>query len=396
MKTKIFILIVAMFLFNGLANSRELNDLAILSSMGIELDEDGNYLITVQILNTKKPDSSSGNSSSGESGTSNVTVFKSNSSTIHGALRDIVLQSSKKIYIAHMELLLVSEEVAKTDMFDILDFFIRDNENSNNFILAVTKDTTPKEVLEILTPLETNPTQSIKNTIKATYKNKGTTIDNILTENIQIMLKPGMNMVAASVGIDGEVKKEEGSDNINSSASSAKVIAKELAYFDKKSLMGYLTEEEGLYYNLGLDDLKSGMLNMGTKEDGYVVEILNAKSSSTPRVENDKYIIDFNFDLSCAITEISREKKIETFDEEVIIQKEIEERIKNGFESFANKCKNEYESDLIGFGNIYYKRLNKEYEKLMAKYGDDYLKHIDINTNVKVKLVNEGSVMSIW
>ena len=42
MKTKIFILIVAMFLFNGLANSRELNDLAILSSMGIELDEDGN------------------------------------------------------------------------------------------------------------------------------------------------------------------------------------------------------------------------------------------------------------------------------------------------------------------------------------------------------------------
>lgn len=396
MKTKIFILIVAMFLFNGLANSRELNDLAILSSMGIELDEDGNYLITVQILNTKKPDSSSGNSSSGESGTSNVTVFKSNSSTIHGALRDIVLQSSKKIYIAHMELLLVSEEVAKTDMFDILDFFIRDNENSNNFILAVTKDTTPKEVLEILTPLETNPTQSIKNTIKATYKNKGTTIDNILTENIQIMLKPGMNMVAASVGIDGEVKKEEGSDNINSSASSAKVIAKELAYFDKKSLMGYLTEEEGLYYNLGLDDLKSGMLNMGTKEDGYVVEILNAKSSSTPRVENDKYIIDFNFDLSCAITEISREKKIETFDEEVIIQKEIEERIKNGFESFANKCKNEYESDLIGFGNIYYKRLNKEYEKLMAKYGDDYLKHIDINTNVKIKLVNEGSVMSIW
>lgn len=396
MKTKIFILIVAMFLFNGLANSRELNDLAILSSMGIELDEDGNYLITVQILNTKKPDSSSGNSSSGESGTSNVTVFKSNSSTIHGALRDIVLQSSKKIYIAHMELLLVSEEVAKTDMFDILDFFIRDNENSNNFILAVTKDTTPKEVLEILMPLETNPTQSIKNTIKATYKNKGTTIDNILTENIQIMLKPGMNMVAASVGIDGEVKKEEGSDNINSSASSAKVIAKELAYFDKKSLMGYLTEEEGLYYNLGLDDLKSGMLNMGTKEDGYVVEILNAKSTSTPRVENDKYIIDFNFDLSCAITEISREKKIETFDEEVIIQKEIEERIKNGFESFANKCKNEYESDLIGFGNIYYKRLNKEYEKLMAKYGDDYLKHIDINTNVKIKLVNEGSVMSIW
>lgn len=396
MKTKIFILIVAMFLFNGLANSRELNDLAILSSMGIELDEDGNYLITVQILNTKKQDSSSGDNSSGGNGTSNVAIFKSNSSTIHGALRDIVLQSSKKIYIAHMELLLVSEEVAKTDMYTILDFFIRDNENSNDFILAVTKDTTPKEVLEILTPLETNPTQSIKNTIKATYKNKGTTIDNILTENIQIMLKPGINMVAASVGIDGEVKKEEGSDNINSSASDAKVIAKELAYFNEKYLMGYLTEEEGFYYNLGLDDLKSGMLNMGTKEDGYVVEILNAKSSSTPRVENDKYIIDFNFELSCAITEISREKKIESFDEEIIIQKEIEEKIKNGFESFANKCKNEYESDLIGFGNIYYKRLNKEYEKLIAKYGEDYLKHIDINTNVKVKLVNEGSVMSIW
>lgn len=396
MKTKIFFLIVAMFVFSGLSNSRELNDLAILSSMGIEIGEDGNYLITVQILNTKKEGSSGNDSSSGGNAPSVVTVFKSSSSTIHGALRDIVLQSPKKLYIAHMELLLVSEEVASTNMYEVLDFFIRDNENSNDFILAVTKDTTPKEVLEVLTSLETNPTQSIKNSIETTYKNKGTTIDNMLSENIQIMLKPGINMVAASVSLEGNAKDGESEDSIKETDKETKIITQGLAYFGPKTLKGFLTQEEGLYYNLAIDNVEMGMINMGTKENGYVAEILKASSSSKPRVEDDKYIIDFNIEVKCAITEISKDRHIESLEEQNEIEKEIKERIENDFYNFIEKCKNEYNSDIIGLGNIYYKKLNKEYEKLQEKYGEDYFKHIDVYTNVEVNLVNEGSVMSIW
>lgn len=396
MKTKIFFLIIAMFLFNGLNNSRELNDLAILSAMGIEIGEDGNYLVTVQILNTKKQNSSGSDSSSSGDEPSVVTVFKSSSSTVHGALRDIVLQSPKKIYIAHMELLLVSEEIARENMFEILDFFIRDNENSNDFILAITKDTTPKEVLNVLTSLETNPAQSMKNSIETTYKNKGTTIDNILSENIQVMLKKGINMVATTVGLEGKSKEGENEESIKNTDDETKIVTKELAYFDTKNLKGFLTLEEGLYYNLARNDIKGAMINIGNKEEGYVAEILKATTSSKPRVENDNYIIDFNIEISCAITEISKERHIENVAEQEEIQDEIKEKVTEEFNNFIYKCQNEYDSDIIGLGNIYYKKLNKEYENLIAKYGQDYLKHISIYTDVNVKLVNEGSVMSIW
>ncbi|MDD3303541.1 MAG: Ger(x)C family spore germination protein [Clostridia bacterium] len=395
MKIKIFFLIVAMFLFNGLNNARELNDLAIVSAIGVDVDEKGQYVLTAQVLNTKKQNSSGGSSSSGGQ-PSLITVFNSSSSSVHGALRDMVDQSPKKLYIAHMELLLVSEKVAKSNMFETLDFFIRDNENSNDFILAITKDTSPKDILEVLTPLETNPTQSIKDSIEVTYKNKGTTIHNILSQNISIMLKPGINMVSVSIGLEGNPKEGQSEENIKNSNSKTKITVKELAYFDNRTLQGYLNEEEGIYYNLARNDLESAMLNLGTKEDGFVAEIIEAKCNSATKVENEEYIIDFDFKVKCAITEISKDKHVENLEEINTMQKQIEEKIKSEFISFVDNCKNKYNSDLIGFGNLYYKNMNKEYEKMQSKYGNDYLKHINVNCNVEVSLVNEGSVMSVW
>ena len=142
MRYKILIILIAMFLLNGLNNSREINDLAIVSAIGIDKVDDTNYRVSAIVLNPSKEESGSGSSSS-----SKMILYEGEDSTIQEAIRKMILESPRKLYLAHMELLLISESVAKEDLTNVLDFFIRDNEGSNKFLFVLAKEVEPREIL---------------------------------------------------------------------------------------------------------------------------------------------------------------------------------------------------------------------------------------------------------
>lgn len=125
MKSKVAMLLIFVFMFNGLKDARQLNDLSILSAIGIDINKDGEYIITSQVLNTQKADNSSGSTSGGTS----VVTYETTKKSVHEALRSTIEKVPNKLYIGHLELLLVSEEAAKNnDILDTIDFFLRDNE----------------------------------------------------------------------------------------------------------------------------------------------------------------------------------------------------------------------------------------------------------------------------
>ena len=145
MKAKILFLLIVMFVLNGFSNERELNELAIASAIGIDYDTKTNeYIITAQILNNKK-ENSSGSGSGSLNSSSEIVVINSKSPSVQSALRNIIEESPKKLYLAHMKLLLISEKMAKSqDILDTLNFFIRDNEGSNDFMMGITRNSTPQ------------------------------------------------------------------------------------------------------------------------------------------------------------------------------------------------------------------------------------------------------------
>ena len=111
MRYKLIVIIIAMILLNGLNNSRELNDLAIVSAIGID-KEDGNFKVSAIVLNPEKQDSGSSSSSA----SNKMIVYEKTASSVQEAIRSMILESPKRLYLAHMELLLISEEVAKKDL----------------------------------------------------------------------------------------------------------------------------------------------------------------------------------------------------------------------------------------------------------------------------------------
>ena len=137
MKRYIFAFIILVLYFGGLNSVRELGDLAIVKAVSIDKREDGKYEISAIVIDTKDKE----NKDKG-------IMITSVGDSVHMAARDMVDISSKKLYIAHMETLIISEKIAQEDLENTLDFFIRDNEGSNSFFLFIAKDVKASECLE--------------------------------------------------------------------------------------------------------------------------------------------------------------------------------------------------------------------------------------------------------
>ena len=112
---KIIIIILSTLLLTGCFNYTELNKMAIVSSIGIDRKSD-KYEVTVQIMNAKESDETEG---------SQVSVYTEKGTTIMEALRKISLRSPRKLNGSHLSKLVLSKEVSKENIIDILDAFER-------------------------------------------------------------------------------------------------------------------------------------------------------------------------------------------------------------------------------------------------------------------------------
>lgn len=436
MKAKIFFLLIVMFVLNGFSNARELNELAIASAIGIDYDTKTNeYIITAQILNNKK-ENSSGSGSGSSNSSSEIVVINSKSPSVQSALRNIIEESPKKLYLAHMKLLLISEKMAKSqDILDTLNFFIRDNEGSNDFMMVITRNTTPQKVLEILTPLESNPAENIVDSIITSNRYKGIASENVLSDNVAMFLENGKSSIAVSIEIDEDEiigskdelndnkikdenysknsnennenndlqisssddsskkeQKDQDDQNDNKNAQNKKIKVSNLAYFKDHFLTGYIEDEENYIYNLITKNAKGGIIQIGEKENLLVIEQTSASTKLKPRRENDKFIIDLSINLSCNVTETGKNVDFKTKEKYKINQNCAKEYLTEKIEKFILNTKEKYDCDLIGAGNIFYKFDNKDYELLMSKYGDQYYKYIDYNVSLNVDFPTEGGV----
>ena len=102
MRKYLIALIIIVVAFNGLQNLRELNDLAIVKAMGIDITEDGTYKIYAIVSDTSEKES-----------TDKGIIYEAGAESVQETVRLIVDKAPKKLYLAHMETLILSEKIAK-------------------------------------------------------------------------------------------------------------------------------------------------------------------------------------------------------------------------------------------------------------------------------------------
>jgi len=374
---KFVLIIITLFILlisSGCYNYKEINDMAIVSSIGIDKDnKNDKYIVSAQIMNSKESENSED---------SQITVYTKEGDTVHEALRNITLKSPRKLYGNHLSKIVLSEEVAKEGIDNILDTFNRVTEVRNEFIITIVKEDKASDVLKVLTTTESIPAEYVKLSLKIADETSGLTYATKLDEFISLYLKKGIDPVVPVLKIDKKEKKGTTINNITTTNPISKIVIEDLAVTNKGKLETYLKNEEVIGYNFLRNQIQKMIIPVKCDdENNYAsISILKNKTKSSAEKKDNKYIINFNINSEAIITEYNCKKDLT--DEKVIkeLEKDTEKKIKRYIKKSLNKQK-ETKGKFLGLERIIY----LDYPKYK---NEDY----SVKYNVNVNLVRKGEI----
>ncbi len=172
MKRWLFICI-SIFLLTGCTSYTELNELSIVNTLGIDYQEN-KYQLTVNVMD--------GNLDDGKI-EEKITTYTSQGTTLEEAFQMIYRKSEKRIYLSHIDLLILTEDAINNHLIDIIENFLQNNEYRNNFNVVLLKDISLKDFMEKKLVAE-----QINNLLNTNYKETAMTKPQDLETMMQELL----------------------------------------------------------------------------------------------------------------------------------------------------------------------------------------------------------------
>ncbi|MRH45086.1 Ger(x)C family spore germination protein [Aquibacillus halophilus] len=377
-------IVVLCISLTGCWSSRELSELAIATALGIDKHEDG-YKLTVQIMN---PGEIAGRQLTTRAV---VTTYSTTGKTIFEALRRLTTITPRKIYLAHLRIIIFGQELMEEEgLANSLDFISRDHELRTDFSLAIAKDMSAEDLIKVLTPIEKVPADKIFSSLKTSQDNWAPTKVVMLDELISSLTSPGKQAVLTGLYISGKPETGNHIENVQQVDSPAKVHLDHIGVFKGDKLVGWLNESESKGFNYITDNVLNTVGWVECDQTGTIsVEVFKSNTKLTGLADNGtpKITIDVKSEASigevaCQI-DINDEKKLTEIEQK--LEKKIEE-IVNG--SIA-KAK-EFNSDIFGFGDVLRRFEPKKWETWKENWSEEF-QNIEITVNADMKIRRTGT-----
>ncbi len=378
---KVLILLL-LFLLTGCWNYQELNSIAISTAIGVDKNDDGKYEVSTMIANSRKEQSSSKESES------QSIIFTGVGNTISEAFKDIDLYNPRRNYIGHVSVVVISDEVAKDGLNDILDFSARNPESTKRFQMVIAKNCKAKDILKILTPLETFSAQNISNNLKYSRDSQATSTSILYSDFIYNLLEKGMNPILPSVILKGDKKDGAKDESLQQTVPDAFIKINNLALFKDYKLVGFANANESRGINLLKSTIEQLTVNIKIDNKYITFKLLDSKTKSKIKF-NDKPII--NVEIKGIATLVEDNSNHSLTDQKVM--KEIEKKINKKIEELANQgleIAKKNNTDVFGYGNLIYKNY-PNYFKKFKDWDKEGFKDLDVKIKSNVVLSTTGS-----
>lgn len=382
---KLIFLFPLCLIVSGCWNYRELNTLAITTAFAIDQVDD-QYEVSILIANGKNSQTSP------KEGQSQTVVFSGKGKTISRALKRVNLKIPKDTYLGHLGVVVVSEDIAKKGMLEILDFLFRDPESVKRFYLIVAKDYDAKKVIEILSPLESFPGQSIATNIASSEELQAISTSITYSKFIENLLKKGKEPVLPTITIAGNEKKGTENELLEQSTPEAKTRLSNVSIFKNDKLIGYTNENESRGINIISNQVKEMITSYRCKEGYIVVNLSNMNTKISNQLVHNKPKVKIQVSAKGAIQEITCDKNIEQ--EKVIeeIEKNTEKSLKKQIKKALYIAQKKYQTDIFGFGNLFYKKYPKYFRNVEKNWNEEIFPTIDVTIKTDIDLETKGSI----
>lgn len=393
MKKVTFILsisIVIITLLTGCWDRREVNDLAIAVAIGIDKNEDKGYTISAQVLNPSEIAASA--SGGGSAYDTPVTTYTTSGEILFEALRKLTQQVPRKIYLSHIRLIVIGEEVAKEDVYTSLDFLSRDPEMRTDFYMIVSKDCKAEDVLKVLTKIEKIPANKLFDSLETSSETWAATSKVKLNEFIDCIVGEGIQPVLTAVTILGDVKGGAELEKVQSIDLKSVLYFDGLAAFKKNKLVGWLNPDESKGLNYAQGKVKNSIIVIEKDGEKVGIELVNSKAEIIPHLHgNQPPSIEVKISGEANLAETNT--KLELTNDHVFseLEEKTNEDIKDKITKAIDKAQNEYQSDIFGFGEHIHKKEPKEWKKIKKDW-PELFPGIQIEVKVDIHIRRVGTI----
>ena len=372
---KITFIIITISL-TGCAGYEELNNLSIVTAVAFD-KTDNNYELSFLIANSPKAQTSA------KEGEAKTTVYEGKGKTIAEASKNIEQIVPKKIYLGHINVVIISEDIAKDGFLKIADWLLRNPQTRKKFYLLQAKDEKAKNILKIVSPLESFPSQSIATLIESNAETKSIATSITYSNFISQILEKGYDPVLPTITIKGNVKDGSNEKNLETTEPETYLALGPLAIYKKDKLEGFSTEKESWAINVLKNEAKEVNYNVKYQNQDISIETSSLKSKI-------KIIDTNNIEITISgkgdIYNINNKINIQNYKEINKIEKAWSNSLKKDLLKVIKKVQTKYKADIFGFGNLIYKNNPKTWEKLEKEWNSKYFPNLNIKIKTNLKI----------
>ncbi|MBM7838764.1 spore germination protein KC [Alkalihalobacillus xiaoxiensis] len=380
--------LLVLLLLSGCWDRWELNELSLIVGMAIDKD-DTNYILTMQAMNPSEI--ASQETGRGYAQAMNV---QEKSETIHESLRKMVQKSPRRSFISQLKVLIISEEVAQEGLEHVLDFFFRDHEVRSDFYIVIARDNKASEILQVITPLETLPSQSIYDSIRFSLRSYSGTKAITMDELYQEMMAEGIEPTVMGITVEGDLEVGKTKENAETNQAAAKLRINGIALFQDNKLIDWFTED----YSKGLDYLTENISDSVTSikcpsGGELALESRKTKRELDVHLTNDTPSATYSFTIESSISEVDCQGlDLASSSDFAEIQSKAENEFRDSLLQTVQATQ-ALKSDAFGIGQAIYRK----YPTYWETHREDWpaiFAEMDIDVQVEINLTDSGSIIN--
>lgn len=382
----LFLLITLLFLglLSGCWSKKELNDLALVSAVALDLDEDGNYKGTFQFVN---PGNVTTEFQGGGGGSGNaVSVYSVKGDNMDELSRRMSTKVSRNLYYAHSNLLVISDKLAKEKgILPILDAFDRDANFRNTATVVIAHKTEAANIVKTLTAIDKLPANKVIKLLRFSERVWGQAINVTILDVVKDLTNDGKQAAISGFSLRGPSDKGEMVDNIMHSTPTTAPQIDGIGLLKNGKLVGWLygRKARGAVWALNKVQKTEISIPKQGKKEAVALEVIrqNTKVSSSYKNGKTKLKVKVETEGNIGETKVPINLKdphmIGQLEKE--FEKAIETEIKWGLKETQRK-----KTDIIGFGNAMHRAQPQTWKKISKDWDDQYYANAKIDVHVSV------------
>ncbi len=331
-------IILAIFAFNDEEiYKKDIRNRLVIQGIGIDIEKDNSYKVTLQAIDTN---SSAAASSDGASQPP-LQVYTVKGNSIYTAIKTVTESEGKTPLYSQNRIIILGKSITEENMDNVIDFFVRDVENSSSVYVAAAEKTAA-EILQTKNGNEYVSARNLKNSIDS-YEYDARIFATSLYELISRYNSASKDFAMPLLS----VKEQNGEKNVEISGT---------AVFSNTKYREKISKDDTIYLNIINNEVYNTALSYSMEDNTRIsLNVVKSKTKRTVSLRNGKPTFKIMVTMNADISEISggvsslmKNSDIEEF------KKRGEEYVEKQVKNVISILHNRYESDVSGLARLLY------------------------------------------